>query len=81
MMGEPKHPENLHQIAERNIAVARLKILVGRAREVRPAGHFHLRPVSLEAVLPQPLAKDAHGVRTALDVLMVGQRIASHCIL
>jgi hypothetical protein len=40
MMGEPKHPENLHEIAERNIAVARLKILVGRTGKMSPAGHF-----------------------------------------
>jgi hypothetical protein len=42
MMGEPKDPENLHEVAERNIAAARLKILVGRAGEVRPPGHFRL---------------------------------------
>ena len=72
MMGEPKHPEDLHEIAERNIAAARLKILVGRAGEVRPAGHFRLRPISLEAMLPQPLAKYPHGLGTALDVLMMG---------
>ena len=80
MMGEPKDPENLHEIAERNIAVARLEILVGRAGEVRPAGHFCLRPVSLEAVLPKPLAKYPHGVGTALDVFTLRQRIASHCL-
>jgi hypothetical protein len=80
MMGEPKDPENLHEIAERDIAVARLEILVGRAGEVRPAGHFRLRPVSLQAVLSQPLAKDAHGVGTILDVFTRRQRIASHCL-
>jgi hypothetical protein len=72
MMGEPKDPEHLHEIAERDIAAARLKILVRRAREVGPAGHFHLRPVSLEAVLPQPLAKHAHRIGAALDRFMIG---------
>ena len=69
MMGEPKHPEDLHEIAERDIAAAHLKILVGGTRKVGAAGHFRLRPVPLETMLPQPLAKHAHGVRTALDML------------
>jgi hypothetical protein len=67
MMGEPKDPKDLHEIAKRDIAATSLKILVGRAGEVRPTGYFCLRPVSREPVLPKPIEQHAHSVGTALN--------------
>jgi hypothetical protein len=80
-MGEPEHPENLHEIAEGDIAVAGLKILVGCAGKSGPAGHFRLRPVSPEPVLAHALEKQAHGFRAALNEFSLDCPIANHSII